>query len=414
MTQFLYIGKQKGKAIEGVVEEKNKKLAITTLRRQYILVDKIKTAKKKDLEKHGIRDKSLLIAFGPFGKVGHKDLMQFTKKIATMVRSGLGLIDTLEMVSKQTKNEVFKRAQEDILDDLAQGVNLVEAFSRHPKIFDNIYINMLAAGEATGELDRFLDRLATMLEKRHKIVAGIKKALFYPITLIVVALSITVFMLTNVVPTFEKMYANLGVELPGPTQAIVGASRFLLDPVNAIAIIISVFVFLTVFKTLKKRVYLFSKAMDALLLKLPLFGGIAMKGIVARITLLMANLATAGVSIVEVIEISKSTTNNKLYIEAMERIKEGLYDGRSISEMFENEKVFPVEVTQFISVGERSGNIDEMLESLSKFYEEEFDVVVDGLSTVIEPLMIVVVGGLIGSLVIALYLPIFSAGDLVG
>jgi len=414
MAQYLYIGRQKGKAVEGIVEEKNKKLAIASLRRQYVIVDKIRTAKKKDFEKHGVRSKEILIAFGPFGKVTHTDLMQFTKKIATMVRSGLGLIDTLEMVSKQTKNPVFKRMQEDILDDLNQGMNLVDAFRKHPKAFDNIYINMLAAGEATGELDKFLDRLATMLEKRHKIVAGIKKALFYPVTLIVVALGITVFMLTNVVPTFEKMYANLGVELPGPTQSIVGASRFILDPINALMIISSIISFFVIFKLLKKKVYPFSKAMDGLLLKLPLFGGIAMKGIVARISLLMANLATAGVSIVEVLEISRSTTKNRLFIEAMDRIKEGLYDGRTISEMFGNEKVFPVEVSQFITVGEQSGNIDEMLESLSKFYEEEFDVVVDGLSTVIEPLMIVVVGGLIGSLVVALYLPIFSAGDLVG
>lgn len=414
MAQYLYIGKQKGKPIEGIVEQKNKKLALAELRKQFIIVEKIKTAKKKDLEKHNVRSKELLITFGPFGKVGHADLMQFTKKVATMVRSGLGLIDTLEMVSKQTKNAVFRRAQEEILDDLNQGVNLVEAFSKHPKIFDNIYLNMLAAGEATGELDKFLDRLAAMLEKRHKIVAGIKKALFYPVTLIVVALGITVFMLTNVVPTFEKMYANLGVELPGPTQTIVGASRFILDPVNALTIISSIVSFFVIFKLLKKHVYPFSLIMDKLLLKLPLFGGIAVKGIIARISLLMANLAAAGVSIVEVLDIAKSTTKNRVYITAMENVKEGLYEGRQISEMFSQEKAFPAEVPQFIMVGERSGNIDEMLESLARFYEEEFDVVVDGLSTVIEPLMIVIVGGLIGALVVALYLPIFSAGDLVG
>jgi type IV pilus assembly protein PilC len=272
---------------------------------------------------------------------------------------------------------------------------------------------MLAAGEITGELDKFLDRLSDMLEKRNKIIAGIKKALFYPSTLIVVALGITVFMLTNVVPVFEKMYANLGVELPGPTRVIVDASRYILDPINAMKIVGGIMVFVFIFKQMIKYLPFFSRLVDMLMLKMPMFGGIMVMGIVARISLLMANLVTAGVGIVDVLTICRTTTNNYMFTSAIDRIKEGLYGGQQISTLFEAEKVFPLEVGQFISVGERSGNIDEMLESLASYYEEEFDAVVGGLTTVIEPLMIVVVGGLIGAMVVALYLPIFSAGDLV-
>lgn len=413
MAQFYYEARSKGKTSTGIIEEKDKNKALILLRRQRMQVLKLKRASKKQLEAHGVRVKEIQIVFGPFGKVGHKDLMQFTKKLATMVRSGLGIVDAIEMVVKQTKHPVFKDVQYDILEDLNQGVNLVDAFKRHPKVFDNVYVNMLAAGEITGELDKFLDRLSDMLEKRQKIIAGIKKALFYPITLIVVAVAITIFMLTNVVPTFEKMYASLGVELPGPTQVIVNTSRYILDPINASKIVGMIFVFVFVFKMLRK-IAGFDFFIYKLTLKLPLFGNIIVQGIVARISLLMANLVTAGIGIIEVLDICRTTTNNRLFVTAFDRIKEGLYGGQPISVMFAQEKVFPMEVSQFISVGERSGNIDEMLESLASYYEEEFDAVVGGLTTVIEPLMIVVVGGLIGAMVVALYLPIFSAGDLVG
>ena len=331
-----------------------------------------------------------------------------------MIRSGLPMIDAIKLVYAQTSMPLFKDIIGQIVYDLENGKPIVETFAQWPEIFDNVYLNMLAAGELSGNLDNFLDKLVQMLEKQEKIKAGIKSALFYPITLVVVSVAITIFMLTNVVPTFTGMYENLGVELPGPTAAIVDASDFLLKEGGLWKIFLGFIVFVTIYGQLNKRVPPFKRMTDAIWLKFPLFGEIIVKGLISRMGLLMANLIGAGVGIVDVLNISKSVSNNILIQDGVENITRGVITGRELSELFASEKVFPIAVSQFIAVGERTGNIEEMLTSLAKYYEEEFDAVVEGLSTVIEPIMIVVVGGTIGALVVAMYLPIFSAGDLVG
>ncbi|MGB0965818.1 MAG: type II secretion system F family protein [Litorivicinus sp.] len=403
MPRYGYKGTRKGEKVEGELVADNDRDA-----RRKLKVDKIvaKTLKQKAFP--------VVRQFGPFGGVNKKEILNFSKKLATMIRSGLPMIDAIKLVFAQTDHPLFKEIIGQIVYDLENGKPIVDTFAQWPQVFDNVYLNMLAAGELSGNLDNFLDKLVQMLEKQEKIKAGIKSALFYPITLVVVSVGITLFMLTNVVPTFVGMYENLGVELPGPTAAIVGASDWLLKEGGLWKSVGGAILFFTVFGQAKKRIPPFKKVVDIAMLKVPLFGEILVKGMVARMGLLMANLIGAGVGIVDVLNIAKTVSANSAIQNGMDEIARGVVTGRELSALFAAEKVFPIAVSQFVAVGERTGNIEEMLSSLAKYYEEEFDAVVEGLSTVIEPIMIVVVGGMIGALVVAMYLPIFSAGDLVG
>jgi type IV pilus assembly protein PilC len=296
-------------------------------------------------------------------------------------------------------------------DKLNSGASLSQAFKEHKRHFDSVYLNMVEAGEISGKLDVFLDRLVEMLEKQQAIRAGIKSALFYPVTLVVITVGISYFMLTNVVPTFQDMYEGLGAELPGPTQAIVDASNWIQDGSNLMRVIGTVLFFWITNKTLTRFVRPYRKLKSIIALRLPLVGDIIVKATVARMSLLMANLLAAGVSVIDTLEVSKTVSSNVQFLDVTARIKDKITTGAPLSQLFGNEAVFPIALAQLMAVGERTGNMDEMLTSIAKYYEEEFTAVVDGLSTIIEPLMIVFVGLMIGVMVVALYLPIFSAGD---
>ena len=267
------------------------------------------------------------------------------------------------------------------------------------------------AGEISGKLDVFLDRLVEMLEKQQKIKAGIKSALFYPITLVVITVAISYFMLTKVVPTFQEMYEGLGAELPGPTQAIVNASNWIQDGGNLASVIGVVISIWLTNKMLHRYLRPYRKLKSVIALRLPVVGDIIVKATVARMSLLMANLLAAGVSVIDTLEVSSTVSQNVKFLDAMTQIKQKIVTGAPLSTLFGNEAVFPIALSQLMAVGERTGNMDEMLTSIARYYEEEFTTVVDGLSTIIEPLMIVFVGLMIGVMVVALYLPIFSAGD---
>ena len=267
------------------------------------------------------------------------------------------------------------------------------------------------AGEISGKLDVFLDRLVEMLEKQQKIKAGIKSALFYPITLVVITVAISYFMLTKVVPTFKEMYEGLGAELPGPTQAIVDASNWIQDGGNLASVIGVVISIWLTNKMLHRYLRPYRKLKSVIALRLPVVGDIIVKATVARMSLLMANLLAAGVSVIDTLEVSSTVSQNVKFLDAMTQIKQKIVTGAPLSTLFGNEAVFPIALSQLMAVGERTGNMDEMLTSIARYYEEEFTTVVDGLSTIIEPLMIVFVGLMIGVMVVALYLPIFSAGD---
>ena len=409
MTHYAYAGVQGGKKVKGKIEATSLARARSALRQKRVRIKNIKELKEK---KKGAMD--IEITWGPFGSIPAKEILMFTKKLSTMIRAGLPILDSLIMVAGQTKNPNMKRAVTQMVEALNDGVPLSEAFKKQSRHFDNVYLNMIEAGEVSGMLDKFIDKLVEILEKQQKIKSGIKSAMFYPITLITVSLGISIFMLTNVVPTFQEMYEGMGIQLPGPTQAIVDASEWIADIGNVAGVFGTIFGIITFQNVMLKYVKPYRTGWHALQLKMPIFGGIIMMAVVARSSLLMANLFAAGVSVLETLNVASTVTTNTIFLNAFARVKRDVMTGAELSSLFANEKVFPAELSQLIAVGERTGNMEEMLNSIANYYEEEFDALVEGLSTVIEPVMIVFVGGLVGMMVVALYLPIFSAGDLAG
>ena len=430
MASFIYAGVQAGKKIGGEISAPDLKAASIKLRLKKIIVTSIKkdngntdSNKKSDaLADIPISDAPIIfnkgqiyLNFGPWATVPSKELLQFTKKTATMIKAGLPILESIMMIRDQTVQIKMKMTANKIVKDLNSGVNLTEAFSKHPKVFDNIYLNMISAGEASGKLDEFLLKLVELLEKNSKIKAGIKSALFYPVMLLTVATTITIFMLWKVVPIFEKMYGAMGVKLPGATLVIVDASRFIADGGNILKIFLTIFLIRFIYKFLMKNLESFRHLMHKRFLKFPLFGDLIVKATVSRMCMIMANLTRAGVSIVDTLKISKAVTTNLVFIYALERISRQIVTGQTLSELLiKEEHIFPPQLAQLMAVGERTGNMEEMFTAIANYYEEEFDNVVAALSSIIEPLMIVLIGGIIGMLMIALYMPIFSMGNAIG
>jgi len=429
MPSFTYIGIQSGKKISGDISASDPKTATLELRKKKIIVTSIKKGSGKSQDKKApslddipISNAPIIFAkgniylnFGPWAKVPPKELLQFTKKVSTMIKAGLPILESIQMIRDQTVHMKMKVTAHRIAQDLNTGTNLTDAFAKHPKIFDNIYLNMISAGEASGKLDEFLIKLVELLEKNSKIRAGIKSALFYPVMLLTVATVITIFMLWKVVPVFEKMYSAMGVQLPGATLVIVNASQFIANPVNIMKIIGTIFIIRISYNFLYKNIESFRHTMHKRFLKFPLFGDLIVKATVSRMCMIMANLTRAGVSIIDTIKISKSVTTNLVFIYALERIGKNIVTGQNLSDLLKAEEhIFPPALAQLTAVGERTGNMEEMFQSIANYYEEEFDGVVAALSSIIEPLMIVLIGGIIGVLMIALYMPIFSIGNAVG
>ena len=429
MASFAYTGVQAGKKISGSISASDPKAAAIELRKKKIIVTSIKKGNDKSnndgkpsLDDIPLSNAPVIISkgniylnFGPWAKVPPKELLQFTKKVATMIKAGLPILESILMIRDQTVHMKMKMTAHAIVKDLNAGTNLTDAFAKHPTIFDNIYLNMISAGEASGKLDEFLVKLVELLEKNAKIRSGIKSALFYPVMLLTVATTITVFMLWKVVPVFEKMYGAMGVKLPAATLVIVNASRFIADPGNILKIIGVIIIIRVSYNFMYKNIEGFRHVMHKRFLKFPLFGDLIVKATVSRMCMIMANLTRAGVSIIDTIKISKSVTTNLVFIYALERVGKQIVTGQTLSQLLKNEEhIFPPALAQLCAVGERTGNMEEMFQSIATYYEEEFDGVVAALSSIIEPLMIVLIGAIIGVLMIALYMPIFSIGQAVG
>ena len=414
LKNFSYSGRDRyDKRVKGTLKAKSRFEAQAELRgkkiRQVVLIqEKLRPAKPK-----GKGTLQLQLNWGPFGGISNKELLFFTKKLSTMTRSGLPIIESLELVQSQIDSKVFKSVIKDITHSVNSGSSLSAAVKKYPKHFDSIYCNMIEAGEMTGKLDVFLDRLVYSLERMETIRSGIKSAMFYPATLVVITLVVLAFMLTKVVPTFVEMYANIGAKLPAPTQMIVDASHWILSA-NNLLVLLSVFASVVVaHRLLMKFLHPYKVALHALLIKMPLFGPIVVKSTVARLALLMANLFAAGIGVNEILRVALNSSPNVVFSEALGRIAQRVETGTELSVLFAEEAVFPSELSQLIRVGERTGGMEEMLSSIAKYYQEEFEAVVKGLTSMIEPLMIVFVGAMVGVLVVALYLPIFSAGDII-
>ena len=408
---YTYKGISAGKYVEGEIEAINQEEASFKLKEQKIIITNLVKSKKKKAEKEKKKGGGGF-SFGK-KKIGPQDVMLFSKQFATMVKAGLPILNVLSMLRDQTEHPTMKEIIEDIRKSLEGGVTLSKCFEKYPKIFDNIYINLIKAGEASGKLDIFLLKLVDSLEKREKVKKKIKGALMYPAVMFSVAITVMVFMLIKVVPVFAKMYEGMGVALPTPTAVIMTASNFMRGSGGATLGIIAVLVFIT-FKYTTTKIPKVRYRWHKYVIGMPIFGDMILKSLLARIALIMGNLSAAGVNLLEAIEIAKSVSNNDVVTQALENVKKGVFSGDTLTKLFLKEPVFPPTFSQLISVGEQTGSLDEMFTSVSAYYEEEFDTSVENMSSLIEPIMIVFMGTMIGGLMIAMYSPIFNVGAIIG
>ena len=407
---YSYKGISAGKYVEGTIDALNQEEASFKLKEQKIIITNLTRTKKKADKKE--KKKGGGFSFGK-KKVTPQDVMVFSKQFATMVKAGLPILNVLGMLRDQIEHPQMKEIIEDVRKSLEGGVTLSKCFEKYPKIFDNIYINLIKAGEASGKLDVFLLKLVESLEKREKVKKKIKGALMYPSVMFSVAIVVMVFMLIKVVPVFAKMYEGMGVALPTPTAAIMTASDFMRGT-GGMVTFITLAVAFSIFKYTTSKMPNVRYAWHKQVLKLPVFGDMILKSLIARVSLIMGNLSSAGVNLLESIEIAKQVSNNDVVTLALENVKKGVFSGDTLTKLFAKEPVFPPTFSQLISVGEQTGNLDEMFTSVSRYYEEEFDTAVDNMSSLIEPIMIVFMGTMIGGLMIAMYSPIFNVGAIVG
>ena len=410
MELYTYKGISAGKYIEGEIEALNQDEASHKLKEQKIIITNLTRGKKK---KDATKDKPKGKGFSLFKKkVKPDDLVVFSKQFATMVKAGLPILNVLEMLRDQVENPAMRDVVEDIRKSLEGGISLSKSFEKYPDLFDNVYVNLIKAGEASGKLDVFLLKIVDALEKKEKIKKKIKSALMYPSIMFTVAIIVSAFMLIKVVPVFAKMYDGMGIALPKPTAVILGMSDFLRGT-GGLVMLISIISFVVAFKYLTTKNPAIRYKWHRQVLRMPVFGDLILKSLIARISLILGNLSAAGVNLLESLDIAKSVSNNVVVTEAIDNVKKGVFSGETLTKLFLKEPLFPPTFSQLISVGEQTGQLDEMFNSVAMYYEEEFDGAVDNMSSLIEPIMIVFMGLMIGGLMIAMYSPIFNVGALI-
>ena len=344
-------------------------------------------------------------------KVTGKDVVIFTRQLSTMIDAGLPLVQSLEILGKQQENSTFKKILQAVRTDVETGSTIAEAMKKHPDVFDNLYCNMIDAGEVGGILDTILSRLAAYMEKNMALVKKVKGAMTYPVICLCISFVVMAVMLVFVVPVFQKMFADFGSALPVPTQMVVDMSEFAKGNFHFIigAIFVLIWSVKKINKTEKGKMQI-----DKLLLVFPIIGPLLRRVAVAKFTRTLGTMMTSGVPILEALNVVARTAGNKVIEVAVFRVTDAIKEGRPLAEPLEETAVFPSMVVQMINVGESTGALDVMLEKIADFYDEEVDQAVENLTAAIEPIMMVFLGGMIGGLVVAMYLPIFSMAGAVG
>ncbi len=394
---YLWEGKdKKGKVVKGEMRANGDSFVKATLRRQGINVTKVKKQS----------------SFSKKGKVSDKDITLFTRQLATMMKSGVPLLQAFDIVGKGHNNPAVAKLLGDIKSEVETGSSLSAAFRKYPLYFDNLFCNLVGAGEQAGILDTLLDRLATYKEKILAIKSKIKSALMYPISIIVVAFIITAVIMIFVVPAFKELFSSFGADLPAPTLMVMALSDFFVSYWWAIfgAIGFGLWFFFYTWKRSEKM----QSTMDRLMLKLPIFGEVIRKATLARFARTLATMFAAGVPLVEALDSVAGASGNRVYFDATKKIQSEISTGTSLTVAMQNSEVFPNMMLQMTAIGEESGALDSMLGKVADFYESEVDDAVEGLSSLMEPIIMVVLGVLIGGLVVAMYLPIFKLGEVVG
>src|SRR5215471_8189061 len=400
MPNYVWKGRNRtGLVQEGVLVADSKEGALQTLRRQNIVVT-------------GIRERGKEISLTKMGrKVPAKILAVFTRQFSVMIDAGLPLVQCLEILANQQEHKTFAKILLQVRQDVEAGSTLADAMRRHPKAFNNLYVNMIAAGEAGGILDTILQRLSVYIEKAVKLSSQVKSALIYPIAVIVIAAIVVAVILLKVIPTFAALFTSLGAELPFPTRVVIAASNFLARYFIFIVIAIgaAIYAFRRWYATNAGR-----HTVDGLVLKLPVLGPIMRKIAVARFCRTLATLTSSGVPILESLDITARTSGNAIIEDAIMNVRKSVEGGKTIVEPLRDAGIFPNMVVQMIGVGEQTGALDQMLNKIGDFYEDEVDIAVAGLVKLLEPVMIFILGTVIGGIVIAMYLPMFTLINKIG
>jgi type IV pilus assembly protein PilC len=386
---------KKGEAKKGEIDAANEAAVRGQLRRQGY--KSISVSKKpKDL-----------LEYIPFlkQKVSEKDVVVFARIFATMINAGLPLIQCLDLLAKQEKNKTFAKVITSIKEDIEGGSTLTDAMKKYPTIFDDLFINLVAAGESGGVLDVILNRLSVYMEKAMKLKRKVKGAMTYPITVLAVSIGVMAILLLKVIPVFKTMFEGIGSALPAPTQLIVDLSQFAQDYFSYIGVGLIVFFYGF------KRYYATEKGklvVDALVLKAPLFGPLLKKVAVAKFTRTLATMLQSGVPIMEGMGIVSRTSGNKIIEIALMKTRQSISEGKTIAEPLMETDIFPPMVVQMIAVGEATGALDAMLSKIADFYDDEVDAAISAMTALLEPFMMIFLGGVVGGMIIAMYLPIFQ------
>ena len=399
MPIFIYSGRTRGgQTIGGEMEAQNREAVIARLRSQQIIATAVK-AKPKDIN----------FSFG--SGVTEKDIVIFTRQFATMIDAGLPLVQCLEILSTQNDNKVFKKALAEIRQSVEGGSTFAAALKQHPKIFTSLYANMVEAGEAGGILDTILNRLAQYMEKAMALKGKVKSAMIYPSTIVSVAVTVVIFLLIFVIPTFKSMFEGFGATLPLPTLIVLETSNIVraYAVYGVVVIAVGIFALRAWYKTNAGKT-----TVDALLLKSPVFGILIRKVAVAKFTRTLDTLISSGVAILDGLDITARTAGNKIVEAAVLKTRASIAEGKTIADPLKESGVFPPMVVQMIAVGEQTGALDAMLGKIADFYDEEVDQAVTNLTSLLEPMLMVFLGIVIGGVVIAMYLPIFKLVAVVG
>lgn len=386
---------KKGRKLKGELEAANEQIARSQLKKRNLNVLKLKP-KPKDIFENI-----------PFlqPKVKSKDIVIFTRQFSTMIDAGLPLVQGLNILAEQSSNPTLKTILKQVTKDVEGGATLAESLKKHPKVFDELFVNLVAAGEVGGILDTILQRLATFIEKADDLKRKIKGAMTYPAVVVAIAIIVIAVILIFVIPVFQDMFASFGSALPAPTQFVVNLSDFMKS--NVIWVILAFIVIGFAYRQYRNSKG-GRKTTDALFLKLPIFGDLLKKTAVARFTRTLGTMLASGVPILDSLEIVAKTAGNVVIEEIIYEVRSSIAEGQTIAEPLSENDIFPGMVTQMISVGEATGALDTMLNKVADFYDKEVDAAVDALTSMLEPLLMLFLGGAIGGLVVAMYLPIFS------
>ena len=409
---YSYKGILGNKYTEGKIVAINKDEAAFKLKEDKIIITSLSKVSGKEESKKIKKEVKEVKAKKIPKKIPITEVITFTKKFETMVRAGLPILEAIKMIEEQTEHKGFRLLVSDIHQSVESGNTLSDSFEKFPGAFDNIYINLLRAGESSGKVQLFLSKLVINMEKQEKIKSSIKGAMTYPSILLIVAGAVVSLMLIFVVPVFEEMFEGKAGGLPAATQFVVNMSNFLRDPLRGGILAITLVASFMSLSFAIRRSHKIKRGWHKLVLKLPLFGGLVINSSLSKIAMIQGNLRAAGVPEMEALDIAASASNNLIIKEAMVNVRRGVFSGEPLSKLFEKTPdIFPPSFVALVSVGERTGNMEEMYGSIASYYESEMDVVIGRLTVMLEPIMMVFMGITVGGILVAMYTPMFAMGD---